>query len=63
MKLFPYRKETDPDLIRAAAAAYREAPPAHNTRSTSFTRSIGSAAAPLAGPAAVIPRADESAAL
>jgi len=35
-KLFPYHEETNEELIRAAAKAYEEAPPAHNTKTTLF---------------------------
>lgn len=38
-----YCKETDPALIEAAAAAYREAPPTCNTRSTRFAREVSRA--------------------
>jgi hypothetical protein len=41
MHLFPYREESDPDLIRAATAAYQEAPPANNTRRSQFSRTLG----------------------
>jgi hypothetical protein len=40
MTLFPYRKETDQELLSAAAAAYADAPPARNTRSSRFARSV-----------------------
>jgi hypothetical protein len=40
MTLFPYRKETDQELLRAAAAAYTEAPPARNTRGSQFARTL-----------------------
>jgi hypothetical protein len=40
MTIFPYRKETDQELLTAAAAAYAEAPPARNTRSSRFSRSL-----------------------
>jgi len=36
MKLFPYREETDQELIRAAAKAYEEAPPTHNGTTSKF---------------------------
>lgn len=36
MKLFPYREETDQELIQAAAKAYEEAPPAHNGTTSKF---------------------------
>lgn len=57
-----YRKETDPELIEAANAAYREAPPQHNTRRGAFARAL-----PVAhwrrdtGPTAFVPRADANA--
>ncbi len=35
-----YRKETNPDLLRAATAAYAEAPPEHNTRRSALARSL-----------------------
>lgn len=41
MHLFPYREETDPELIRAAKAAYTEAPPARNTRISLFGWRVG----------------------
>lgn len=40
-KLFPYHEETDQELIRAAAKAYQEAPPTHNTRTTLFGWAVG----------------------
>lgn len=46
MKLFPYRKETDPELIAAATAAYAEAPPARNTRRNGFSRTLNPDATP-----------------
>lgn len=46
MKIFPYRKETDQELIRAAAAAYAEAPPAHNTRRNRFGQTLDRNATP-----------------
>lgn len=36
MNLFPYREETDDELLRAAAQAYREAPPERNTEISVF---------------------------
>jgi hypothetical protein len=41
-----YRKETNPDLLRAAAAAYAEAPPEHNTRRSGLARSLSRNARP-----------------
>lgn len=38
MDLFPYRKEKDPELIEAATAAYREAPPNETGRRSAFAR-------------------------
>lgn len=46
MTLFPYRKETDQELLDAAAAAYAEAPPAHNTRRSGLARSLSRNAHP-----------------
>jgi hypothetical protein len=36
MNLFPYREETDQELIQAAARAYEEAPPEHNPGISKF---------------------------
>ena len=38
-----YRKESNPEFIRAAEAAYREAPPTHNSRTTGFARTVNRA--------------------
>lgn len=55
-KLFPYRKETNEELIRAAAKAYEEAPPAHNTRTTLFGWAVGNREASTAD----VPRGDHA---
>lgn len=41
MNMFPYREETDPELIRAAKQAYAEAPPTHNTKISLFGWTVG----------------------
>jgi hypothetical protein len=46
-KLFPYRAETDPELIAAAAQAYLEAPPASNTETSVFAWSVGHRTVPV----------------
>jgi hypothetical protein len=55
-KLFPYREETDQKLIQAAAKAYEEAPPAHNTRTTLFGWAVGNRSASTTG----VPRGDHA---
>lgn len=59
MHLFPYRKENDQELIVAARAAYREAPPQRNTGNTAFAAAVHREAAHhYDGPADAVPRAD-----
>jgi len=57
--MFTYRKETDPELIRAAIVAYHEAPPQRNTRRGAFARASRAARTLRTdGPAAFVPRTD-----
>lgn len=58
MKLFPYRKESNPALTQAAAAAYREAPPNRNTRRSQFARDLSPAGSASPDGPATADRAD-----
>ncbi len=44
--MLSYRKETNQELLRAAATAYAQAPPAHNTRRGAFSRTLSPSARP-----------------
>lgn len=61
MTLFPYRKETNQELIAAAEAAYGEAPPDRVTTRSRFARSLNSTARrlPADSLAAQVKRADQ----
>lgn len=52
-----YRKETDPELIAAATAAYNEAPPQVEGNRTMFARNRNRP--PLEGLAGQVARADQ----
>jgi hypothetical protein len=62
MQLRPYRKETDPELIKAASAAYDQSLPQQNGGRSAFARNRRAGQSSLTGIATEVPRGDHASA-